>query len=52
VPRLCRSALDSERVVLTHVEEMDGLSHDDLLRLAKRLGRNVVFAYDTMLIDV
>ena len=45
-------ALGAERVVLSHVEEVDGLGHDDLLRLAAQVGRNITFAYDTMLIDV
>ena len=47
--------LDARRVVLSHVEEMDGLSHDDLEEVARRLerdGRPVTFAYDTMMIDV
>ena len=42
--------LEAARVVLSHVEEMDGLTHDDLLRLGEREG--VEFAYDGMLIDV
>ena len=42
--------LGAKRVVLSHVEEMDGLSYDDLLRLGEQVG--VTFAYDTMLIDV
>jgi len=45
-------ALEAERVVLSHVEEVDGLSHDDLERLADRSGREITFAYDTMLVDV
>lgn len=48
-------ALAAERVVMTHIEEMDGLSYDDLRMLGQKLqdqGRNIVFAYDTMLIDV
>ncbi len=47
--------LDARRVVLSHVEEMDGLSHDDLQRLGSRLrdeGRPVTFAYDGMTVDV
>jgi phosphoribosyl 1,2-cyclic phosphate phosphodiesterase len=42
--------LGAARVVLSHVEEMDGLTHDDLLRLGERDG--VEFAYDGMLVDV
>lgn len=47
-------ALDAGRTVLTHVEEIDALSHDDLLRLAERLrgeGTEVTFAYDTLVIE-
>jgi len=47
--------LAADRVVLSHVEEMDGLSYDDLELLGRRLrdeGRNIVFAHDTMLVDV
>jgi phosphoribosyl 1,2-cyclic phosphate phosphodiesterase len=42
--------LGAARVVLSHVEEMDGLTYDDLLRLGDREG--VEFAYDGMLVDV
>ena len=45
-------ALGAKRVLLSHVEEVDGLGHDDLTRLAAQVGRNVTFAYDTMLVDV
>lgn len=47
--------LDAERVVLTHIEEVDGLSYDDLQELQKRLrgeGLHVTFAFDTLVIDV
>jgi phosphoribosyl 1,2-cyclic phosphate phosphodiesterase len=47
--------LRAERVILTHVEEMDGLSFDDLQRLERRLtssGVAVEFAYDTMWVKV
>ena len=44
------SALGASRVVLSHVEEMNGLTHDDLLTLGRR--HSVQFAYDGMLIDV
>jgi phosphoribosyl 1,2-cyclic phosphate phosphodiesterase len=47
--------LKAGRVVMTHIEEPDGLSHDDLTRLEGRLretGRNVSFAYDTLVIQV
>ena len=36
--------------MLAHVEEMDGLSHDELGRLGRRDGWER--AHDTMLIDV
>jgi len=42
-------ALDARRVVLSHVEEMDGLSHDELVRLGKRDGWEP--AYDGMVIE-
>jgi phosphoribosyl 1,2-cyclic phosphate phosphodiesterase len=43
-------ALGARRTVLSHVEHMDGLSHDDLLELGRRDGWEP--AYDSMLIDV
>lgn len=49
------AALGAERVLLSHVEEMDGLSHDDLLVLAERLradGLPVTFAYDGLAVEV
>ncbi|MGL6278495.1 MAG: MBL fold metallo-hydrolase, partial [Gaiella sp.] len=48
-------ALGAERVVLSHVEEIDGLSYDDLLRLEERLraeGRPVTFAWDGLVVEV
>lgn len=45
-------ALGAARVVLSHVEEVDGLGHDDLLRLAAEVGRGIEFAYDTMVVEV
>jgi phosphoribosyl 1,2-cyclic phosphate phosphodiesterase len=47
--------LDASRIVMTHIEEPDGLTYDDLLLLGERLqadGLPIVFAYDTMVIDV
>jgi phosphoribosyl 1,2-cyclic phosphate phosphodiesterase len=47
--------LEARHVILTHVEEPDGLSYDDLLVLEQQVratGINVTFAYDTMMIDV
>ena len=49
------AGLDAGRVVLSHVEEMDCISYEDLLRVEQRLqaeGRNVRFAWDGMTIDV
>ena len=48
-------ALDAERVLLTHVEEMDGFTHDELQEVGCRLreeGRNIEFAYDTLMVEV
>jgi phosphoribosyl 1,2-cyclic phosphate phosphodiesterase len=48
-------ALEAGRVVLDHVEEMDGLGYDELRALERRLqdeGRPVEFAYDGMTVDV
>ena len=48
-------ALNAKKVVLTHIEEPDGLGYDDLQLLEKSLhekGINIGFAYDTLLIDV
>lgn len=42
--------LDAKRVVLSHVEEIDGLTYDDLLRLGEEL--DVTFAHDGMQIEV
>jgi phosphoribosyl 1,2-cyclic phosphate phosphodiesterase len=47
--------LEAERVVLSHVEEIDGLSYDDLLVLEEQLrseGRPVTFAYDGLSVEV
>lgn len=48
-------ALRPRQAVLTHIEELDGQSHDHLARLAGKLqegGLPVRFAHDTMRIDV
>lgn len=48
-------ALAAGNVVLSHVEEMDCLSYDDLEMLAARLreeGRPVTFAYDGIMVEV
>ena len=44
--------LEAERVVLSHVEEVDELGYDDLLRLPGVLGRDVTFAYDGFVVEV
>jgi phosphoribosyl 1,2-cyclic phosphate phosphodiesterase len=48
-------ALKPKRAVLSHIEEVDGLGHDHLGRLADELRNNdlpITFAYDTMRVDV
>jgi phosphoribosyl 1,2-cyclic phosphate phosphodiesterase len=48
-------SLDARRTMLTPIEEMDELTHDDLQEFGHRLrveGRNVEFAYDTLIVDV
>jgi phosphoribosyl 1,2-cyclic phosphate phosphodiesterase len=47
--------LGARRVVMTHIEEPDQLSYDDLRRLERGLqaqGLPITFAHDTMLLDV
>lgn len=44
--------LQAKRVLLAHVEEVDELGYDDLLRLPGVLGRDVTFAYDGFVVDV
>ncbi len=44
--------LEARRVVLSHVEEVDGLGYDDLLRLPGVLGRELTFAYDGFVVEV
>ena len=48
-------ALRPKRAILSHIEEMDGLGHDQLDALAKQFraeGLRIAFAHDTMHIDV
>lgn len=45
-------ALGAARVVLSHVEEIDGLGYDDLLRLPEVVGRKLTFAYDGLVVEV
>jgi phosphoribosyl 1,2-cyclic phosphate phosphodiesterase len=44
--------LAAKRVVLSHVEEVDTLGYDELLRLPEHLGRDLTFAYDGFALDV
>jgi len=44
--------LDAQRVVLSHVEEIDTLGYDELLRLPGVLGRDLTFAYDGFAVEV
>ena len=47
--------LQVKRVIMTHIEEPDQLTHDDLQALGRRLveqGLPVQFAYDTLLADI
>jgi phosphoribosyl 1,2-cyclic phosphate phosphodiesterase len=47
--------LAARRVVLSHVEELDGLGYDDLLRLEELQrgeGRELTFAYDGLVLEV
>ena len=49
------AGLGAGRVVLSHVEEMDCISYDDLTRVEQRLqaeGNDIRFAWDGMTIDV
>jgi phosphoribosyl 1,2-cyclic phosphate phosphodiesterase len=49
-------ALGSRRVVMTHIEESDGLSYDDLVEVAECVRRDrgidLTFAHDTLTIVV
>jgi len=47
--------IGARRTILTHIEEQDGLSYDDLLAVQAALagaGVPVEFAYDTLVLDV
>jgi phosphoribosyl 1,2-cyclic phosphate phosphodiesterase len=44
--------LEATKVLLTHVEEMDGLTYDDLTRLERSLGRGISFAWDGLATEV
>lgn len=46
--------LGARRTILTHIEEMEQLSHEDLERLERTpeiAGLNISFAWDTMIVD-
>lgn len=47
--------INAGRTILTHIEEQDGYSYDDLREIQRALrhdGHVVEFAYDTMIVDV
>ncbi len=44
--------LAAQRIVLSHVEEVDELGYDDLVRLPGVLGRELTFAYDGFVAEV
>ncbi|MFB9325149.1 MBL fold metallo-hydrolase [Paenibacillus aurantiacus] len=47
--------LNPRLTLLTHIEEMDGLGYDDLQQVEALLaesGRNIKFAYDTLVVEV
>lgn len=47
--------LEAKRTILTHIEELDGLSYEDLRTLERNLRQadmKVTFAYDTLVVDV
>lgn len=47
--------IQPQQVIMTHIEEPDNLSYNDLLRLERKLqteGRPVRFAYDTMQVEI
>ena len=47
--------IKAKKVIITHIEEANGLSYDDLKILEKQLqsdGLNITFAYDTLKVDV
>jgi len=49
------AAIRPTRVVMTHIEESDGLSYDDLIEVAERVrerGIDLTFAHDTMTVEV
>lgn len=49
------SSIGARHVVMTHIEESDGMSYDDLIQLADRVrarGADLTFAYDTMTVVI
>ncbi|RAK18381.1 hypothetical protein B0I26_11012 [Anoxybacillus vitaminiphilus] len=48
-------ALNPKKTILIHIEEMNGLSFDELKEMEKQLneeGLNIEMAYDTLVVDV
>jgi phosphoribosyl 1,2-cyclic phosphate phosphodiesterase len=48
-------SVDADRLIMTHIEEPDGMSYDDLLQLEQKLakdGWSIRFAYDGMMLHV
>lgn len=47
--------LQAKRVIITHIDEPDGVTYTDLKQLEKQLqkdGLPITFAYDTMMVDI
>jgi phosphoribosyl 1,2-cyclic phosphate phosphodiesterase len=47
--------LNPKKTILTHIEEMNGLSFDELKKVEQQLkeeGLNIEIAYDTLVVDV
>ncbi len=49
---LIAERLGAGRTVLSHIENLDALSHDDLQELGRRLDGAVEFAWDTLVVEV
>ena len=47
--------INTDRIIMTHIEEPDRLSNEDFLELEiilAKQGRNIKFAYNEMIVDV
>ena len=47
--------LNAKQIIITHIEELNGVSHDNLQEIAQHLqsnGLNLTFAYDTMVVGI